>query len=69
MKPCPFWPPPSKFLIFFPKKTLSEKFLMFSQKKAFLIFVEIEPTLSSLSLRNKKNSPRENFLYFRKQKP
>ena len=41
-----------------------KRLLIFSQKKAFLTFPEIEP-----SPKIKKNSHRENLLYFRKQKP
>ena len=40
-----------------------KEFLIFSQKKAFLIFPEMEPCIFSSRLKSKKNSPRENFLY------
>ena len=39
MRPCTFRPQPSKF---FPKRSALKKFLIFPQKKAFLIFPEME---------------------------
>ena len=44
-----------------------KKFLTFSQKKAFLIFLEMEPsTFSAQARKNKKINPDKKFLYFRK---
>ena len=59
MKPCTFRPEPSKFflkkfLLFFSKKCPTlKKFLIFSQKKAFLIFSQIKSFTPSL--KNKRN--------------
>ena len=47
-----------------------KKFLIFYQKKAFLIFPGIEPcTFSSQAQKIEKNPSRENFLYLKKRKP
>ena len=47
-----------------------KKFLIFHQKKAFLIFPGIEPcAFSSQAQKIEKNSSRENFLYLKKRKP
>ena len=47
MKPCIFWLQPKSFflgklLIFFPKNSIFKKILIFSQKKAVLMFEEKE---------------------------
>ena len=42
--------------------------MIFSQKKVFLIFPENEPCTFGRSLKNERNPPRENILYFRKRK-
>ena len=51
MKPCIFWLQPKSFflgkLIFFPKNSIFKKILIFSQKKAVLMFEEKE-TLKNL---------------------
>ena len=63
---------PENFLRF-PEMELSnskiKKVLIFSQKKSFLIFPEMEPCTFQLKLEKIKNSLRENFLNFRKGKP
>ena len=41
-----------------------KKILIFSQKKAFFIFLEMEPCTFPTKLEKNKNSPRENSLYF-----
>ena len=65
MKPCTFRPQPSKF---FSKNTPSE-FLIFSQKKTFLIFYGNKTLhFSPLTQKMKKTFPRENFLRLRKRK-
>ena len=46
-----------------------KKMLMFSQKKAFLIFPEMKPCTFKTGLERYKNPPGENFLCFRKQEP
>ena len=44
-----------------------ENVFIFSQKKAFLIFREMEPCTFQPKLEKmKKNPPRKNFLFFRK---
>ena len=43
-----------------------KEFLIFSQKKAFLIFPEMEPCIFQLKVKKQKNPPRENLLYSRK---
>ena len=67
---------PEKFLIFFPKNTCSEKCLIFSQKKAFLIFRETK--LSHIFLRKyffisryfaKWNFPAVRFQNFSRELP
>ena len=55
-----------KNILIFPQK---KTFLISSQKKAFLIFQKWNPALFTLSSKNKRNSPQENFLCFRKRKP
>ena len=50
---------------FFLKRKLLFYFL---KKKHFLYFQEWSPALFSRSLKNKRNRPRENFLYFRKRR-
>ena len=52
MKPCIFWLQPKSFLlekllIFFPKNSIFKKILIFSQKKAVLMF-EKKETLKNL---------------------
>ena len=49
-----------------------KKIIIFSQKKPFLIFPEMEPCTSQPKLENflyfKKRKPQKNFLYFLKRK-
>ena len=45
----------------------SKKILIFSLKKAFLIFLEMEPCTFQPKLEKQKNPPWENFLYLRSQ--
>ena len=47
-------------LKYFPKNTFLKKFIMFFQKKAFLIFSEMKPCTFQQSSKN-KNSAREDF--------
>ena len=53
-----------KIIIFSQKKA----FLIISQKKAFLRDSHMKPCTFHPSSKNKRNPPRENFLYFRKRK-
>ena len=46
-----------------------KKNLILYQKKAFLIFLKMEPAILSSSCKNKRPPPWENLLYFRKWKP
>ena len=46
-----------------------KKILIFYRKKAFLIFLKMEPAIFSSSCKNKRTPPWENLLYFRKWKP
>ena len=75
MKLHTFWSQPSKLFpkeisyIFSYKNLLWKNFLRFLERKLFLYFLKWNHALFRLSLRNKKNLPRENFLYFRKRKP
>ena len=45
-----------------------KKFLYFLKRKLFLYFRKWNPALFTTSLKNKRNPPREESLYFRKQK-
>ena len=46
-----------------------KKVLIFFQKKAILIFPEVEPCTFQPKLKKQKNPHEISFLYFRKQKP
>ena len=52
------------FLYFVKRKIL----LYFLKRKHFLHFQEWSPALFSRNFKNKRNLPRENFLYFRKRR-
>ena len=54
-----------KNLLYFVKRKL---FLHFLNRKFFSYFLKWKPALFTPSSKNKRNPPRENFLYFRKQK-
>ena len=55
-----------KLFLYFLKKSF---FLHFINKKLFLYFLKWRPALFTPNSKNKRNPPRENFLYFRKRKP
>ena len=58
-----------KLLYFFLKKPALKRIIIFSQKKAFLIFPEMKTCTFHPKLKKyKKNTPHENFSYFRKWK-
>ena len=54
------------FFLHFLKRRL---FLYFLKRKHFLYFQKWKPKFFSRSLKNTRNPPRENFLYFRKRRP
>ena len=51
------------------KKALIFYFRIFSQKKAFLIFLKTEHFPFQQKRKEEKNPPQENLLHFRKWKP
>ena len=57
-----------KIFIFFPNKNCSEKFVIFSQKKAFLVFLKTEPGTFQPKLIKIKKSTQTKFLSLQETK-